>query len=45
MSPEKGLVIAKLGVARSKIHAMSGAGSTIWTHWKPGDAMAKSQIN
>jgi len=31
-------------VARSEVRALSGAGPTIWSHWKLGEAVTKSQI-
>jgi hypothetical protein len=39
---EKDLAIARRGVARSEIRALSGAGIDDLSHWKPGRAMAKS---
>jgi hypothetical protein len=39
---KKDLVIAKQGVARSEIRALSGAGIEDLSHWKPGWVMAKS---
>jgi hypothetical protein len=43
MLSEKDLAIAKREL-RGRNLALSGAGNWAWTHWKPGDAMAKSQI-
>jgi hypothetical protein len=41
---ERDLVIVKQGVARSEVQRCLALELTTWSHWKPSQAMAKSQI-